>query len=64
MATLTAEALKILLTAQLPDLVKEKEEWEAKLYSDDYSGDWGEGNEDLGYYTGQIELIQSILKLI
>lgn len=44
------------------ELLKEKVDYiKTDLWSDDYDGDWGEGNESLGYYAGRLNALESMV---
>lgn len=56
--------LVITLTMKKQQLEETRTEHYKELFSEDYEGDWGEGNEFLGRLDGKIELIDEILELI
>ena len=45
------------------DQIKVNLDRHEKELNDNFDGDWGEGNELLGFMTGQIEMINEIIKL-
>lgn len=62
---MTIQELKDKLNLELIELEARLKTIEDELFNDEeYSGDWGEGNETYGYYQGRVEQVKLTISMI